>query len=155
MEEKQKTLRPEIQLLNRLLAAETSAERKQARRTPHWSAPHSSLPSGPSLVGSGTAVACAASHEGSHIGSQSGALHAHFYASCSSAKVAWQRPWNTSKMLTLLVGQSPGLGPALSVGVQELFVPVLNLTTQREGVAFRPYACLAGSACHRQGIKWQ
>ena len=31
MEEKQKTLRPEIQLLNRLLAAETSAERKQAR----------------------------------------------------------------------------------------------------------------------------
>ena len=32
MEEKQKTLRPEIQLLNRLLAVETSAERKQARR---------------------------------------------------------------------------------------------------------------------------
>ena len=31
MEEKQKTLRPEIQLLNRLLAVETSAERRQAR----------------------------------------------------------------------------------------------------------------------------
>ena len=31
MAEKQKTLRPEIQLLNRLLAAEGSTERRQAR----------------------------------------------------------------------------------------------------------------------------
>ena len=38
MEEKQKTLRPEIQLLNRLLAVDTSAERKQARCTLRLSA---------------------------------------------------------------------------------------------------------------------
>ena len=37
MEEKQKTLRPEIQLLNRLLAVESSAQRKQARCMPHLS----------------------------------------------------------------------------------------------------------------------
>ena len=50
MEEKQKTLRPEIQLLNRLLAVETSAERKQARRMPRLSAPHDNLAPGPPPV---------------------------------------------------------------------------------------------------------
>lgn len=67
MEEKQKTLRPEIQLLNRLLAVKTSAERRQARGMPLLACIAQTIRHlARSLVDCGTAGACAASPAGPH-----------------------------------------------------------------------------------------